>query len=292
MSDRNVGGKSRVLLGILLSSFLLSAAFLLSCQPQDSLSHPYLILYALDIEGQLLLEKMEVIQDQKILGRTVTNGSLAGTDVILAESGVGLTNAAMITQKLIDYFQPKGVIFTGIAGAIDEEVQIGDIVVSESWATHDYVHHWADKIHPYGIRVYSPVEDGIVRKLLFSVDNSMFNVVKDITKEKIAFKKIGDRMPRLILGGVGVSVNAFVDNAEKRIWLTENFNALITDRESSAVAQVCTVNGVPFIIFRSASDLAGGSGPSSARGELEEFSKIAAINSSFLVVKMLSRLSQ
>jgi adenosylhomocysteine nucleosidase len=96
----------------------------------------------------------------------------------------------------------------------------------------------------------------------------------------------------LIIGGVGVSGNAFVDNAEKRIWLVENFDALITDRESSAVAQVCTVNGVPFIVFRSASDLAGGSGPSSARGELEEFSKIAAINSSLFVVKMLSRLGQ
>ena len=52
------------------------------------------------------------------------------------------------------------------------------------------------------------------------------------------------------------------------------------------------VNGIPFIVFRSASDLAGGSGPASARGELEEFSKIAAINSSLLVMELLGRLNQ
>jgi adenosylhomocysteine nucleosidase len=94
----------------------------------------------------------------------------------------------------------------------------------------------------------------------------------------------------MIVGGVGVSGNAFVDNAEKRSWLNKNFNALITDRESSAVAQVCSVNGVPFIVFRSASDLAGGSGPSTARDELEEFSKIAAFNASILVIKLMESL--
>ena len=118
----------------------------------------------------------------------------------------------------------------------------------------------------------------------------MYDAIKMIAEDNIPFEKIGDRTPKLIIGGVGVSGNAFVDNADKRIWLTKNFNALITDRESSAVAQVSAVNGIPFIVFRSALDLAGGSGPSSARGELEEFSKKAAINSSILVIKLLQSL--
>lgn len=276
--------------GILLVVIIFSFIVLFQCQLQPQSSNPYLILYALDIEGKLLTEKMSIRKEQKILGRLVTSGKISSIDVVLAQSGVGLTNAAMITQKLIDLYQPKGVLFTGIAGAIDEKVQIGDIVVSESWATHDYVHYWADQIHPYGIRVYSPEEDGIVRKLLFSVDNSMFEVVEEMAKEKMPFEKIGDRTPKMIVGGVGVSGNAFVDNAEKRSWLNKNFNALITDRESSAVAQVCSVNGVPFIVFRSASDLAGGSGPSTARDELEEFSKIAAFNASILVIKLMESL--
>ncbi len=276
--------------GILLLGMIVSVLMFFYCQSQTQLSQSYLILYALDIEGQDLIEKMSIQNEQKILGRQVTIGRLSGFDVILAKSGVSLTNAAMITQKLIDIYQPKGVIFTGIAGALDEEVHIGDIVICETWATHDYVHHWADEIHPYGIRVYSPQEDNIVRKFFFSVDSSLYETAGKIARDEISFKRIGDRTPKLIVGGVGVSGNAFVDNAEKRIWLNKNFNALITDRESSAVAQVCFVNGTPFIVFRSASDLAGGSGPSSARGELEEFSKIASTNSSMLVTKLLENL--
>ncbi len=274
----------------LLFALILFALALLRCQVQNQSSRPYLILYALDIEGQVLQAKMSVQTDQRILGRPVTRGKISGIDVVLAESGVGLTNAAMITQKLIDIYLPKGVLFTGIAGAIDENIRIGDIVVCESWATHDYFHHWAAEMHPYGIRIYSPQENSIVRKMFFSVDDSLFKTVEKIARDEISFKKIGESTPKLIVGGIGVSGNAFVDNAEKRIWLNKNFNALITDKESSAVAQVCFVNGVPFIVFRSASDLAGGSGPSSARSELEEFSKVAAINSSILLIKLLESL--
>jgi len=88
-----------------------------------------------------------------------------------------------------------------------------------------------------------------VRKLLFSVDNSMYDAIKMIAEDNIPFEKIGDRTPKLIIGGVGVSGNAFVDNADKRIWLTKNFNALITDRESSAVAQVLVPQGASWRSF-------------------------------------------
>ena len=104
----------------------------------------------------------------------------------------------------------------------------------------------------------------------------------------IPFKMIGDRTPRLIVGGTGVSGNSFIDSKEKRLWLQENFNAMVTDMESAAVAQVCAVNGLPFIIFRSASDLAGGSGSETATDELEQFFKIAADNSSSVVLRFLA----
>jgi len=60
--------------------------------------------------------------------------------------------------------------------------------------------------------------------------------------------------------------------------------------ESAAVAQVCVVNGLAFIIFRSASDLAGGSGSETAREEMGQFLEIAAVNSSTLVMQLLRSL--
>lgn len=271
--------------GWIIAFFLLP--FLLHCQIQERPHSQYLILYAFDAEGQVLMEKMSIRETRTILGRPVISGELSGKNIVIAESGVGMTNAAMTAQKLIDEYQPGAVIFTGIAGAIDTSVHIGDIAVCESWITHDFGHHGADGFRPKGIRFYSPGPDSLVRRSHFPVDSSMYAVAEDLTGEVSLPQEIGDRTPRLLAGGIGVSGNAFIDNPEKRIWLNETYNALITDMETAAVAQVCAVNDIPFIAFRSASDLAGGSGSESAREEMDEFFEIAAENSSMIVIRFL-----
>jgi len=70
---------------------------------------------------------MTIADSSRILGRWVYHGGLSGKDVVLAESGIGMTNAAMTTQAMLDRFHPKAVIFSGIAGGIDSSVHIGDI---------------------------------------------------------------------------------------------------------------------------------------------------------------------
>ena len=60
--------------------------------------------------------------------------------------------------------------------------------------------------------------------------------------------------------------------------------------ESAAVGQVAYVNDIPFIVFRSASDLAGGSGSETADREMEQFFNHAADNSAAVVVEFLKQL--
>jgi adenosylhomocysteine nucleosidase len=262
--------------------------FLLAhCGPARHQPDTTLILYAFDEEGQLLKEQMTIKETEKILGRDVYTGNLVGKDIILAESGVGMTNAAMTTQRLIDEYDPRRLIFTGIAGAIDTSVHIGDIVVCRRWIAHDYVYYGAEEPEPMGIWAFSPRKDSIMKMPYFEVDSAMYARLEEITEGIIQFKAIGDREPRLIVGSVGVSGNSFIDSYKKRVWLSETFGALITDMESAAVAQVCEVNDKPFIIFRSASDLAGGSGSESAGKEMDQFREVAAENSSILVMKFL-----
>ncbi len=270
---------------MLVPFFLL--LFLLHCEVQERPLSQYLILYAFDAEGQLLMEKISIRENRTILGRPVISGELSGKNIVIAESGVGMTNAAMTAQKLIDEYQPEVIIFTGIAGAIDTSVHIGDIVVCESWITHDFGHHGADGFRPRGIKFYSPQPDSLVRRSHFPVDSSMYVAAVDLTEQIISLQKIGDRKPQLLAGGIGVSGNSFIDNPEERIWLNETYKALITDMETAAVAQVCAVNDIPFIAFRSASDLAGGSGSESAREEMDEFFEIAAENSCLIVIRFL-----
>ena len=273
-----------------LFAAILSLFFLTHCGPSKPPPGATLILYAFDQEGQLLKEQMTISDTSKILGREVYTGSLAGKEIILAESGVGMTNATMTTQRLIDEYDPERVIFTGIAGAIDTSVHIGDIVVCRKWITHDYVYYGAEEPHPMGIWAYSPQTDSIIKTPYFEADSTMYAQAEELSGETIPFKSIGVREPRLILDSVGVSGNSFIDSYEKRVWLSQTFGAFITDMESAAVAQVCEVNYIPFIIFRSASDLAGGSGSESAGKEMDQFREVAAENSSILVMRFLEEI--
>jgi adenosylhomocysteine nucleosidase len=260
------------------------------CGPSKPSPGVDLILYAFDEEGQLLKDRMTVSDSSKILGRNVYTGNFLGKTIILAESGVGMTNAAMTAQRLIDEYEPERVIFTGIAGAIDTSVHIGDIVVCRRWITHDYVYYGAEAPQPMGIWAYSPAADSLIKMRNFEADSAMYAMVAELPVEMIPFKGIGDRIPRLIMGSVGVSGNSFIDSYEKRTWLSQTFGAFITDMESAAVAQVCMVNDKPFLIFRSASDLAGGSGSESAEKQMDQFLEVAAENSSILVMRFLEEI--
>jgi adenosylhomocysteine nucleosidase len=91
--------------------------------------------------------------------------------------------------------------------------------------------------------------------------------------------------PRLVVGGNGVSGQAFVDNAAFRQYVFATFKAQVLDMESAAIAAVAHANGVPFIAFRSLSDLAGGD---HGANELRVFFQLASDNSAAVVQRFLT----
>ena len=280
----------RYLIFITYSIIFISTLFLTSCRDTEIKSDYYLVLYAFDIEGALLADSMNIIRTETVLGRDVNIGKLCNKKIILAESGMGMTNAAMTTQKLIDLYHPLGVFFTGIAGAVDSSVRIGDIVVCDRWITHDYGYHGRDGLRTSPVSVNVTSSDTSTNILEFPVDSVYFRHALKLTSKNLTFEKIENRSPKLIVSGVGVSGNTFLDNIEKRLELSGQFGALTVDMETAAVAQVCYVNDLPFLAFRSASDLAGGSGSSTADKEIDRFFKIAAVNSSKVLMSFLREL--
>lgn len=249
-----------------------------------------LVLYAFSAEGEVLKEQLQDLKVDTQLSRDVYIGSIVGKPVVVAQSGVGMVNAAFNLQRLIDIYQPSSVIMTGIAGAVDTSVRIGDIVVPEKWITHDHGYFGPEGFEISPIYLVDPASDTMMYKDSFGVDSILLEAVSRISKDSIMMEQIDDRRPVLMVGGVGVSGDAFIDNRSKREWLSYACNALVTDKESSAVAQVCFVNDIPFVVFRSASDLAGGSDSESAREEMRQFFSVAASNSSMLVIEFLKQL--
>jgi len=276
---------------VCLIALLIAISLLAGCKQRtdDASGERLLILYAFSAEGELLSEQMTIDTVEIHLGREVQVGRSAGHEIVLAASGVGMTNAAMTTQRMIDVYDPRAVIFTGIAGGIDSSVHIGDIVVAERWRQHDYGYIGADGFVHGSIWVYVPTDDSLLRVTDFFVDKGMLDVAGAVDVGDLTLESIGERKPRLMVGGVGVSGNTFIDSKDKRAELSTVHEALVVDMESAAVAQVCAVNATPFIAFRSASDLAGGSGSETAGEELDQFFKVAASNSAQVVVAFLDR---
>lgn len=266
--------------------------FLLSLSCEKAIHRPEVgILFAFEDEGKLLRSKMESTDSLNLNGRVFWEGKLQEKDVVVVESGMGMTNAAMITQLLIDKYSPEKIIFTGICGAIDSANQIGDVVIPEKWVTHDYGIYDKDGFSPESLVVVMPGESKKRYVMFFSIDKGLLKTA-EISAEKVRdkFKSIGERIPQVRIGGIGTSGNSFIDQKEKRFWLKERFNAQIVDMESAAVVQVANTNGVPILVIRSCSDLAGGSKSSTAQEELNQFFKVAADNSAIFVWEMLSLL--
>ena len=274
----------------MLRAVILGLAVLTVIGSGSTAERPIAIMYAFDAEGAALESRMAVDSVVSHLGRRITHGQLEGHTVILAESGIGMINAALTTQLLIDRYNPGAVLFSGIAGGIDSSVAIGDIVVCSLWVPHEYGYWGKEGLELQGTEVWVPSQDSVVELGAFPVDGGLYAIAGDLSDDSLTFEPVGGRIPRLAVGGTGTSGNSFIDSEEKRLWLSRETGALVVDMESAAVVQVCGVNGVACLVFRSASDLAGGSGSETAREQIREFFKVAAANSSAVVVAYLRKL--
>jgi len=253
----------------------------------------WLVLYAFSNEGQLLHSRMTATQDITWAGRQISVGYLEGVPVVLAGSGIGTTNAAISLQYILDHYPVCGVLFTGICGGISERNKIGDIVIPDHWVTHDYGYIGPEGFAPDSIYLGRARTDGFRPALTMPVDSQLFDWVCQAAYAAAEdFKPVVDRIVQIYCGGVGATGNQFIDQVEKRQWLAETFDAEIVDMESAAVLQTALANGVPCVIIRSASDLAGGSGSATATTEIREFFQIAADNSAAVVTSFFRMLQE
>ena len=95
------------------------------------------IIGAMVSEVELLRERIDGRTTSAHAGKEFYTGTLGGADVVLTACGVGKVAAASRTQAMIDIFSPDRIIFTGIAGALDPRIEIGDIVVSTDCVQSD-----------------------------------------------------------------------------------------------------------------------------------------------------------
>jgi adenosylhomocysteine nucleosidase len=240
-------------------------------------------------------------------GVEFVTGTLADRKVVLFLSGVSMVNAAMTSQLALDRFDITGIVVSGIAGGVDPGLHIGDVVAAGRWGQYlEAVFareadgrfqppSWIRTPYPnYGMIFPTDVgvrsaKDGMANRFWFEADPGMLAAAGRIgaveVKRCTAAQACLTHVPHLVVGGNGVSGPAFVDNAAFRQYAFETFKAQVLDMESAAVATVAFANGVPFIAFRSLSDLAGGG---EGANELRTFMQLASDNSAAVVQRFLT----
>lgn len=267
------------------------------------------VLSAFEPELKLLLTRVQSPRTYSVNGVEFTTGTLEGKPVVLFLSGISMVNATMNTQLVLDRFKVTNIVFSGIAGGVNPQLHIGDVTVPVQWGQYlevlmaretapgkysappwmkDATLPAFGMMHPRPVETRSAAKPGITPKFWFEADPKMLAVARGIGSVALADCNAGKCLttkPRLVVGGNGVSGQAFMDNKAYREYTYKTFQANVLDMETAAVGMVAYSNGVPYIAFRSLSDLAGGG---EGENEMGTFMGIAADNSAKVLLAFLS----
>jgi adenosylhomocysteine nucleosidase len=223
------------------------------------------LIGAMDEEIERFVHRMTDAKETVKTGIVFRQGEWNGKQVIVCKSGVGKVNAAICTQILIDMFQVQAIVFTGVAGALHPELNIGDIVVSTDCMQHDM------DVTPLGF------DKGVIPfagESVFPADAVFVDAAMAAGEALFPGKTHRGRV---------LSGDQFIASRDKVGELYEFMSGACVEMEGAAVAQVCRLNEVPFVILRSMSDKADGS----AHMNFPEFTKLASERSAAIVEQLI-----
>jgi adenosylhomocysteine nucleosidase len=175
-------------------------------------------------------------------------GTIDAHDVVRAGSGMGKVNAALVTTMLADRFGCHTVVFSGVAGGLDPRLAIGDIVVADFVIQHD-----AGVLEDVRVRIYQPGYVPVINptdRLGYPTEPGLLGRVK----QQLA----GISVPGQIVYGTVLSGDQYLNCEATRERLRNELGGQAVEMEGGAVAQVCEAFGIPWLVIRTLSDLAGG----------------------------------
>jgi len=173
-------------------------------------------------EARPFVDAMRHTQVYKLRRLVIIEGSLDGKRLVLAYNAIGMKNAAVAAQLLIDRYALSCLIMSGTAGGIDSRLLIGDTVVATETGYHDRTD-----------------------ETVFTAQSRLLDCFRDALKE--------DPPQHPLYFGRIATGKSFVKKGQ-RLDIISRIDPLCVDMESAAVAEVCKGNDVPFVAVRSISD--------------------------------------
>lgn len=223
---------------------------------------------AMPEEIEPIISKLENLKETRYAANTYYEGTYKGKTLVVAYSKIGKVFATLTATSLIEKFECDTLLFSGVAGAISPDLNIGDLIIADGLVQHDL--DITAFGHPYGY-----VPEGAVCIL---TDVALRNIAKEVAKDK-GLK---------LVEGIIATGDQFVADPERKEWISKTFKADALEMEGAAVAVVCDSLEVPFFILRAISD----SADMDASFNFDEFLESSAKTSADFILSMVDKISK
>ncbi|EGK7484579.1 5'-methylthioadenosine/adenosylhomocysteine nucleosidase [Campylobacter sp. CNRCH_2014_0184h] len=224
------------------------------------------ILGAMPEEVTPLLETLKEYQTIEYANNTYYLAKYKNHELIIAYSKIGKVNSTLSATIMIEKFKAELLLFTGVAGAFNPSLEIGDLIYATKLAQYDL--DITAFGHPLG---YVPGNE-----IFIKTDDKLNNLAIEVAKE------LGVKLQ----SGVIATGDEFICDENKKAKIREIFNADACEMEGASVALVCDALKIPCLILRSMSDKAG----EKAEFDFDEFVEKSAKNSANFVLKICEKL--
>lgn len=226
------------------------------------------IMGAMEEEIEPLLAYFDNVQVVEFAKNRYYEVEYNGLNIVVAYSKIGKVFASLTAATLIEKFGCDTLLFSGVAGGINPQLNIGDLIIADKLCQHDL--DITAFGHPCGY-----VPGG--------------NVFVETSKELNAIAKIVAQENNIkVIEGTIATGDQFVHSNERKTFIENNFNADALEMEGASVAVVCDALNVPCFILRAISDTAD----MDAGFDFDEFLKSSAKNSADYLIKIINKLNK
>jgi adenosylhomocysteine nucleosidase len=242
------------------------------------------VISALQTEIEVLIESLPSPQRGELAGWPTWQSRPGGHDVVVASAGLGKVNTAALTALLWQRHRPRLMIFSGVAGAVDPALSVGDVVFAERSIQHD-----AGVLTPEGLHLYQAGHIPFLNpttELGYAPSPDLIAAARR-TIEDTELTQVQGRVPRAVMGIIATG-DQFLQDPTTRDRLQAQLGASAVEMEGAALAQFASRVGCDHMIIRSLSDRAGEQSSIDFGAYIDE----VAVNSARLTSSLIGRFQE
>lgn len=221
------------------------------------------IMGAMPEEIEPLLKKVENVKKIEYANNSYYEATYKGKKLVIAYSKIGKVFSSLTASTLIEKFGCSKLLFSGVAGAINPELHIGDLIIADKLCQHDLDITIFGHDHGY-------VPEGAV---FVETDRELREIAKEVAKKN----------ELTLIEGTIATGDQFVASNERKEFILSTFDSDAIEMEGASVAVVCNALNTPFFVLRAISDTAN----DDAGMDFDEFMVGSAIISANFILDMV-----